>query len=109
MGGGGALNANGTGLGSSWGGAAPDIHAVTAEEEEERKFSIFDVVLPVVDSEVRASVLPWSSLGVCGPGIGVCGCAVDFVRTAGIEVCMGAVDERVLSCGLPLSTEIGRG
>jgi len=33
-------------------GNAKDIHIVTAQEEEEKKFSIFEVVLPVVDSEV---------------------------------------------------------
>jgi hypothetical protein len=42
-------------------GKAPDIHCVSAEDERQRRFSIFEVVLPVVDSEVRC-VLPKNSI-----------------------------------------------
>jgi tRNA(Glu) U13 pseudouridine synthase TruD len=41
---------------------APDIHVVTPEEERDRAFSIFEVVLPVVDSDVRC-VLPTNGVG----------------------------------------------
>ena len=43
------------------GGKAPELHVVTSEEEADRRYSIFDVVLPVVDSEVRC-VLPKNSV-----------------------------------------------
>ena len=43
------------------GSKAPELHVVTSEEEADRRYSIFDVVLPVVDSEVRC-VLPKNSV-----------------------------------------------
>ena len=44
------------------GDQAPDIHVVSAQEERERAFSIFEVVLPVVDGDVRC-VLPRNGVG----------------------------------------------
>ena len=42
--------------------SAPEIRVVTEEEEAARTYSIFDVVLPVIDSAVQC-VLPQNSVG----------------------------------------------
>ena len=42
--------------------SAPEIRVVTEEEEAARTYSIFDVVLPVIDSSVLC-VLPRNSVG----------------------------------------------